>query len=304
MRWTTRLSVVGVLVASLALQPVQAQSTATGLDHNKLPPALRAHISGALELSSKIDKTSARPTNFFPKSDDCGVASGGNTKVNQDCLNVTDPDLQGRGQAQSEPSVSVDPNDSRYIVASYNDSRRGDGTCGTSYSLDGGKTSNGSTAPTGFTPGTGQRILHDDFGAAREYWQSGGDSSVAWDSRGNAYLSCLLFNRGNGVSPNPDLSSGFVVFRSTQNKGAFWDFPGRYVIADNDTTGVGDVLEDKPYLTVDADQPRYGERALPHPRRSRWVRQQLIRAAIHRGRRHALHSLGQLQHRGHSRRRR
>ena len=65
-------------------------------------------------------------------------------------------------------------------------------------------------------------------GFAREYWQAGGDTSVAWDTRGNSYLSCQAFNRGTVASPNPDQSSTFLMFRSTQNNGASYNFPGRY----------------------------------------------------------------------------
>ena len=89
------------------------------------------------------------------------------------------------------------------------------------------------------------------FGTPREYWQAAGDPSVAWDSRGNAYFSCQVFNRGAGTSPNPDASSGFLIFRSTQNDGASWDFPGRAVIINDDTAGAGNILEDKQYMTVD-----------------------------------------------------
>ena len=60
---------------------------------------------------------------------------------------------------------------------------------------------------------------------------------MAWDTRGNAYLSCQLFNRGTVASPNPDQSSSFVVFRSTQNDGASWNFPGRYTTVLFDPTG-------------------------------------------------------------------
>ena len=45
------------------------------------------------------------------------------------------------------------------------------------------------------------------------------------DTKGNAYLSCQMFNRGQAVSPNPDLSSAFYVFRSTGSAGASWNFP-------------------------------------------------------------------------------
>ena len=113
------------------------------------------------------------------------------------CLNISDPDLQGRGQANNEESIAQDPNNTRHLVASDNNYIRGDGTCGSHYSLDGGKTWADATVPNGFTRGT-------PFGAAvaREYWQAGGDTSVAWDTRGNAYLSCQVFMRGAGTSSN------------------------------------------------------------------------------------------------------
>src|SRR5207245_1964456 len=92
----------------------------------------------------------------------------------------------------------------------------------------------------------------DFFGSfARQYWQAGGDTSVAWDTRGNAYLSCQVFQRGIGVTTNLDQSSGFVVLRSTQNNGASWNFPARYSTVANDLAGKGTILEDKALMTVD-----------------------------------------------------
>ena len=60
-----------------------------------------------------------------------------------------------------------------------------------------------------------------------------------------------LFNRGSGVSDNPDQSSGFVVLRSTQNDGASWNFPGRSVTVFYDHQGAGTTLEDKQLMTID-----------------------------------------------------
>jgi hypothetical protein len=219
----------------------------SGLDLSRLRPELRSHVSGMVDQaisSPAAGGSSAKPSNFVPRQDECGVTTGGNVKVNQNCLNLTDPDLQGRGQAQNETAIAVDPNNSRHLVAGYNDYRRGDGTCGTSYSLDGGKSWNDSTTPNGFSRG-------DPFGTPREYWQAGGDPSVAWDTRGNAYYSCQVFNRGTPTSPNPDQSSGFLIFRSTQNDGGSWDFPGRPVIINNDAAGAGTILEDKQYIGID-----------------------------------------------------
>jgi hypothetical protein len=184
--------------------------------------------------------------NYSPSGNGgCAENRGNNIKVNQECLTISDPDLQGRGQSQNEESIAVDPNDSKHVVASQNDYRRGDGNCYAAYSIDGGKNWNDSTVPMSFTRFNAQ---------PREYWQAGGDTSVAWDTRGNAYISCQVFNRGGGTSPNPDQSSGFVVMRSTQNNGASWNFPGRYSRVFFDPNGTGGVLEDKQLIAVD-DNP-------------------------------------------------
>ncbi len=187
------------------------------------------------------------PSNYFPaQSGQCSQTKGPDVKVNQNCLNLTDASLQGRGQANNEPSIAVNPFDSRDLVASDNNYIRGDGTCGSYFSTDGGRTWANTTMPNGFTTGP--------TGFAREYWQAGGDTSVAWDTHGNAYESCQLFNRGTVASPNPDDSSGFVVFRATQNNGASWNFPGRYSTTTFfDPTGAtnGSVLEDKALMAID-----------------------------------------------------
>ncbi|HEX6350283.1 MAG TPA: sialidase family protein [Candidatus Dormibacteraeota bacterium] len=189
--------------------------------------------------------TSSNGSNYIPAgSDQCKERLGDNVKVNQNCVNVTDSSLQGRGQAQNETSIAIDPMNSNHIIASQNDYRRGDGNCYGGYSLDAGRTWNDTTIPMSFTRGT---FLHEP----REYWQAGGDTSVAWDTKGNAYFSCQMFNRGEGVSANRDQSSAFYVFRSTGNFGASWNFPGRPVTEFNDVVGAGNVLEDKQLLTVD-----------------------------------------------------
>jgi hypothetical protein len=189
--------------------------------------------------------TASNTAGYVPVgSQQCAEKLGSNVKVNQNCQNVTDPDLAGRGQAQNETSIAIDPMNSQHIVASQNDYRRGDGNCYGAYSLDAGHTWSDTTIPMGFTRGT-------PFNAAREYWQSGGDTSVGWDTKGNAYLMCQVFNRGAGVSPDQDQSSAFYLFRSTGNNGASWNFTGRPVTEYNDVAGTGAVLEDKELMTVD-----------------------------------------------------
>lgn len=207
---------------------------------------LSGFASSELAASSVSTRSAARASNYFPTSDDgCPHNLGSNIKVNQNCLNISDPNLQGRAQSQNETSIAQDPNNPNHIVASYNDYRRGDGNCYGAYSLNGGTQWTDTTIPMSFTNGTA-------FGAPRQYWQAGGDTAVAWDTKGNVYFQCQMFQRGLVASPNPDLSSAVYVFRSTGNNGASWNFPGRPVIESSDTTGSGTVpFEDKPYMTVD-----------------------------------------------------
>ena len=186
--------------------------------------------------------------NYFPSSGACSAIIGNNTKVNQNCLNLTDPSLQGRGQANNEPSISVNPFNSKQLVASDNNYIRGDGTCGSYFSQNGGQTWSNTTIPNGFTVGTTRDSIGNN---AREYWQAGGDTSVAWDTRGNAYESCQLFNRGTVASANPDQSSTFVIFRATQNGGASWNFPGRYSVPLVFAPQGTGALQDKALMAID-----------------------------------------------------
>jgi hypothetical protein len=196
-------------------------------------------------------QSTQKPDQYFPRgSQDCSNNISSNIKVNQNCLNLSDPDLQGRGQAQNEEFIKVDPNNPNHIVATYNDYRRGDGTCGASWSLDNGRTWNDSTVPNNFVRGNNVN------GAPREYFQAGGDTSVDWDSKGNVYLSCQLFKRGAATAGDRDRASGLYVFRSTQNNGASWNFTGRPVVETPRASNGGAQtaflpLEDKQFLAVD-----------------------------------------------------
>lgn len=173
----------------------------------------------------------------------CPTNLASNIKVNQNCLNLSDPTLQGRAQAENETAIAQNPANSGSLVAGYNDYRRGDGTCGVSYSSNGGQSWSDATLPNGFVGGNAFG------GVARQYFEASGDPSVAWDTKGNAYYSCMMFDRGQPTTSNLDQSSGVYVFRSTGNGGASWNFPGRPVVQQASSTVVP--LLDKPYMTVD-----------------------------------------------------
>ncbi|MEA2265879.1 MAG: hypothetical protein QOE27_1462 [Solirubrobacteraceae bacterium] len=262
MRKRIILAALGSLVVAIAIVELSGSATvARALDYGHLNQIQRRILSGfaATELQGQRVPATARPAasllspaplldNYFPLgTGECSQNLGlANVKVNQNCLNLTDPDLQGRGQAQNETSIAQDPSQPTHLVASYNDYRRGDGQCGASWSIDGGSHWNDTAVPMSFTRGT------PTFGSDRQYWQAGGDTSVAWDTKGNAYLSCQVFNRGAPPTSSPDVSSAFYVFRSTQNHGASWNFPGRPV-AESADNGLGAVkpFEDKQLIAVD-----------------------------------------------------
>jgi hypothetical protein len=253
--WIKAAFIVGALAllpeafAQSALTPVQKRHLSGFVSHELdqrsalRQAAVRAGAVGPVGSTPVAVGSSA--LSYFPADDaSCNQTIGSNIKINQDCVNVSDSDLQGRAQAQNETAIAADPNHPDHLVAAFNDYRRGDANCGTAYSLDGGHHWNDRLAPAGFTRGTA-------FGTvARQYWEASGDPSVAWDTKGNAYLGCQTFMRGDGgLTNNPDFSSAVYVFRSTQNNGASWNFPGRPVVEDFDVTGAS--LEDKPYMTVD-----------------------------------------------------
>ncbi len=180
----------------------------------------------------------------------CEQHSGTDVRVDTACTNYADASLSGRSQAQNETAVAINPANPKDLVASSNDYSRGDGNCGAYFSVDGGTDWSGTTAPMLFVRGSS---LTPPTGNARQYWQAGGDTDVAFNSHGTAFLQCQVFNRGAGTTQDPDVSSGVLIFRSS-NGGASWDFPGRVAASSYEPNGSapnGVVLEDKPMFTID-----------------------------------------------------
>jgi len=243
-----------VLAGGTATGPSTARATNPHLTkrQNKILSGF-ASFELSQGLGSKEADAKAKPSNYAPSGNDgCSSSFANDVKVNQNCLNVSDPDLQGRGQAQNETAIAQDPNQPNHLVAGYNDYRRGDSTCGVSYSLNGGATWNDATLPNGFVRGAAYG------GVAREYFEGSGDPAVAFDSRGNAYYACLEFERGQPTTNNPDLSSGIYVYRSTGNDGGSWNFTGRPVVENFDLSGA--TLVDKEYIAADTTNGPFRDR--------------------------------------------
>src|SRR3954453_23201901 len=229
--------VAGGLVV-FSLLPQQANAAPQPMRFNDLTLTQKRLMSGL--ASAEVDqargalaaKAAAKPQTYstkggssgnfyFPSgSRGCSYTLGSNVNMDTDCHNVSDPDLAGRGQAQNETYISEDHYRAGNLLGSSNDYRRGDGGCFGYYSLDNGRTFQDVASPNSFTRGAA-------FGAARQYWGGGGDTSSAFDTRGNAYYSCQVFNRGLPTSSNPDLSSALIVFRSTGTGGPSYTSPPR-----------------------------------------------------------------------------
>ena len=249
------IAVVTGLLASLTLaQPTQLVPVAQAFNLHHMSPIQQKIVSGF--VSFELSKPSLRSTstgaqhvatdssNYVPSGPTgCPVRYGSNVKVNQNCLNLTDTDLQGRGQAQNETTISVDPNDPSNVIAGYNDYRRGDGTCGASYSTDGGRSWTDATMPNGFVRG-------DAYGAAREYSRRAG-TGRGMGHEGQRVLLVPDVQPGAIRFPNPDESSAVYMFRSTGNNGASYNFTAHPVVEHADLSGAGTFLEDKPYMTID-----------------------------------------------------
>jgi hypothetical protein len=230
------------------------RAQAAGISYDQLSMVQKRLLSGgsALALQDASASHASSTNNVYTPTGALGCQDNiaSNVKVNANCQNITDADLAGRGQANNETSIAYDPHHPNIMLASANDYRRGDGGCYTSYTTDGGRSWQDSTPPTSFTRGQVADVV--DFGASREYWHGGGDTSVAFDTKGNAYLSCQLINRGQPTTNNPDSSSALVVYRSTHNGGASWNFPGRYARASSNITGSAvPPFLDKQLMTVD-----------------------------------------------------
>ncbi|HEX3540343.1 MAG TPA: sialidase family protein [Acidimicrobiales bacterium] len=245
----TRALVALVMGSALAVGVSTSQhKAAQAFDPTKAPEIqdrlLDGFASMEFDIANNGGNSQQQPTSYFPRgSGACAQNLSSNIKVNQACLNISDPDLQGRAQAQNETTIAVNPANPQQMLAASNDYRLGDGGCFPSYSLDGGRTWNDTTLPWEFNRGAA-------FGAAREYWQTCGDPfAIGYDTKGNTYFGALQFQRGTAATNNPDASSAIYVYRSTQNAGASWNFPGRPVTEDADFTGA--TLQDKPYGTID-----------------------------------------------------
>jgi hypothetical protein len=233
------IALVAPVVVALQLQAASAkQLTYT----NRFAPSGTVSVDPArspITVPSLVKGAAIQPAT---ESGGCVDNSGPNVRMNQECTNQPAPDLLGRSTSQNETGAAVNPHDPNNVVAVQNDYRLGDSGCGVDWTYDGGKHWGSTILPAKFGRG---------LTAARHYWDAAGDPSVAFDAAGEAYYSCLVFDRGATSDTNSN-ASGFMLFRS-HDGGASWDFPGNYIAVTDGTGNDGIGLLDKPYIAVDTN---------------------------------------------------
>ncbi|MBB5867343.1 hypothetical protein F4553_000722 [Allocatelliglobosispora scoriae] len=249
-RMACSLAACVLIGAGLTLAEKPAASQARPMRYEDLSAVQKRIASGALvdrlQGEAGTQRAAVQATQPFqgPAEPRRGALE---VRVNQRLQAVADPDLHGRGQAQNEPWLAINPRNRNQIAVAYHDYSGGDANCGISYSSNGGRSWSDAVIPTQFMRGTA-------FGGkARQYFQAGGDPGLTWDSRGNAYYACGMFNRGPYQTPSDDQSSGVYIFRSTGTGGATWNFAGRPVAEESDVDGQGDAEEDKQLIVADSN---------------------------------------------------
>ena len=210
-QWITLAAALPLAAGMLAVQS-GGGGVVRAFDPTKAPEIQDRLLDATadIELGYNSPVTTHPPAlhNYSPShNNQCPVNLDGNVKVNQNCLNVSTPcRCRAGGQAENETSIAINPNNPNQVVATYNDYRRGDGTCGTSYRAATAATSGRTTHfPNGF-------VLGAPYGnVAREYFQASGDPSTAWTSKGDAYFTLTgVQERGIPTTNNGDFSSAHL----------------------------------------------------------------------------------------------
>lgn len=177
----------------------------------------------------------------------CGQRNlGQNVRVNQDCTY----------RRQAEEQITYNPANPDNLLAGQNDSRVGYNQCGIDYSLDNGKTWGDLLPP--FRQKVNQPLAevatasdpnrHTILGSpgTEHTYDADSDPTVAFDSQGNGFFSCVAFD------VNSDASLLWVGLSPKEAQGSFfYNLPAhsrRYVVAEDNSIHV---FHDKNFITAD-----------------------------------------------------
>ncbi|MGQ0549662.1 MAG: hypothetical protein ACT4PY_08360 [Armatimonadota bacterium] len=161
-------------------------------------PARSSGYVGGLSLPSSVSQRSLGCANVFEGD------GARNIRVNQDCSL----------RRQAEEFIAINPTNPDNLVAGQNDSLIGFNHCGIDFSFDRGETWGS------FTPPFWQQLMGARPGNAGRTTDAASDPAVTFDSRGNAYFTCIIFNATNAPE------NGIVVAKSNaRHGGSFFHSP-------------------------------------------------------------------------------
>ena len=183
--------------------------------------AQRSGRVGALSLPSGVRERSLGCANIF---DGDGAR---NIRVNQDCSL----------RRQAEEFIAINPTDPDNLIAGQNDSLIGFNHCGIDFSFDRGETWGS------YTPPFWQFIQLDGHTS-----DAASDPAVTFDSRGNAYFTCIIFN------VNTDANSIVVAKSNAVHGGSLFHSPAPLSFQDFRSVPLGVVAADNnPFIFNDKE---------------------------------------------------
>lgn len=177
----------------------------------------------------------------------CGQRNlGQNVRVNQDCTY----------RRQAEEQITYNPADPSNLLAGQNDSRVGYNQCGIDYSLDNGKTwgdllppfRQKQNQPLAELPTASDPNKHTIAGnpGTEHTYDADSDPTVAFDSQGNAFFSCVAFDVAS------DASLLWVGLSPKEAQGSFFfnlsAHSRRFVVAEDNSPHI---FHDKNFITAD-----------------------------------------------------
>jgi hypothetical protein len=187
------------------------------------------------ELQRRVEASGAAPAGpSEPHTEGCSLTRGlTNVRVNQDCS----------FRRQAEEVIAINPKNGKNLVAGQNDSRVGFNHCGYDWSFDGGLHWGDQIPPfyqfvmaNGFTP------------------DACSDPAAAFDSRGNVYVTGILFqvfNAGSAILVSKSNADNGGAFYHTPLEGPFQEYsPLPYGVVASDADPA--IFHDKELMAADS----------------------------------------------------
>jgi len=241
--------------ASGTLQPAKLTvQTSNGTITKQMPfisesSIIAAKFLGSEEEDKDVAADAASGADFGLAGDATGSGPGslgcasrdkgkGNKRVNQDCT----------FRRQAEEDIAFDPSNPTHLTAGQNDSRVGFNQCGIDFSTDNGKHWGDMLPPfrQRFNSPTPPHTIAGGAGTDHTY-DFGSDPTVAWDSQGRAFFSCLMLDIAD------DATGLYVVASPPGAAGSFYfnipQFGSPFIVVEDNSPAAS---HDKQFITADA----------------------------------------------------